>query len=452
MTLRKTLTLFLCGTLLVGISVFTFACQGTQTAAIPPTDAEIKKLISTVKATMKREIPSKEERENSNNVALQALKEIDLRLATLEQLDTLVQAVFADYLPAMLSGVRPRLTELAQAPTHEGLKAGLLLANHYLTDEDKKSVKRQIEWITSYKTLIAHPALPALLEKGGGDALEFLFAPQYMNPRAIKETKLLEALLPILDLPMPPDMMTPLPTFFDLATDDDTETPKDLQETLRSKTLSRLEKALQSLYRQKKRGDLSVYLEKAKTYLNGPTAKGTLIGNLAPDIQFRWASGKFERLKHLKGKVVLLDFWATWCGPCIASFPNLRKLQERYSGYPVVILGVTSLQGYHIDIKNKKNISTEGKPQKEIELMQQFIKDMRMSWFVGFSKTEVFDANYGVRGIPHAALIAPDGSVRFNRLRPYEPPYKEAEKIDALLKEFHLAYPQQPMEQKNYAE
>ena len=149
---------------------------------------------------------------------------------------------------------------------------------------------------------------------------------------------------------------------------------------------------------------------------------------------------------------VLVDFWATWCGPCVGAFPNVRKLQEHYKGYPVVILGVTSVQGSHVDRVNKKRIDCKGDPEKEFALMKQFMKDLNMTWPVAFGKEEVYNKEYGVMGVPHIAIIDAQGRIRYNELTPYSPPYEEAEKIDALLKEAGLKYPTTPMEKKNYIE
>ena len=155
----------------------------------------------------------------------------------------------------------------------------------------------------------------------------------------------------------------------------------------------------------------------------------------------------------LEEKPVVVDFWATWCGPCVRSFPNVRKLQERYKNYPVVILGVTSIQGRHIQRKGtqKNTIPLKGQPKEELRLMKEFVQDMNITWPIVFSQESVFNKEYGVSGIPHVVIIDPEGKVRYNELRPYHPPYEEAEKIDALLKEANLPYPQHPMEKINYA-
>ena len=47
----------------------------------------------------------------------------------------------------------------------------------------------------------------------------------------------------------------------------------------------------------------------------------------------------------MKGNVVVVDFWATWCGPCVGSFPQVKELVEYYKGYNVTVLGLTSPQG-----------------------------------------------------------------------------------------------------------
>lgn len=57
------------------------------------------------------------------------------------------------------------------------------------------------------------------------------------------------------------------------------------------------------------------------------------------------SSGEEKSLDDLKGRVVILDFWATKCGPCIGIMPNMRVLTKRYVGYPVEIIGVTSVMG-----------------------------------------------------------------------------------------------------------
>ena len=167
-----------------------------------------------------------------------------------------------------------------------------------------------------------------------------------------------------------------------------------------------------------------------------------LTGKPAPALNFKWSSKPgLKTLADLKGQVVVLDFWATWCGPCISSFPTVREHVAHFKGSPVTFLGVTSIQGFVANLEPGR-IDTKGDPEKETGLMPAFMKAKEMTWDVAFSEEKVFNPDYGIQGIPYIAILAPDGTVRHAGMNPHDPSAKIVEKVTALLTEYKLPVPE----------
>lgn len=190
-------------------------------------------------------------------------------------------------------------------------------------------------------------------------------------------------------------------------------------------------------------GNAQRYVENSIKLMKGAHARGMLIDHAMPEMTIEWSSdSSITSFADLKGKVVVVDFWATWCGPCIASFPKIRELQDHYDGKPVVIIGVTSLQGSVSRVPGEAGrVDTKDNPQKEYELMPAVMEGLDVTWPVVFTEQNVFNPDFGVRGIPHVAIIDAEGKVRFNGMHPAAPLGEKTSKIDKLLTEMGVEPP-----------
>ncbi len=160
-------------------------------------------------------------------------------------------------------------------------------------------------------------------------------------------------------------------------------------------------------------------------YLEGPFACGTLVGGKAPELHIIRAFKQqgdsvavvdVKSLDDLRGKVVMLDFWGTKCVPCIQSFPEIAELQKHFEGKDVVILGVTSLQGFFVDTPNHRTIQCRNNPEKELGCFPGFMKAMGINWHIAITEENVMNTDFGVLAIPHVTVIDKQGKVRYNAL------------------------------------
>jgi len=114
-------------------------------------------------------------------------------------------------------------------------------------------------------------------------------------------------------------------------------------------------------------------------------------GDPAPDFKLTGLDGKEVTLGSLKGKVVLLDFWATWCGPCKAAMPTMQKLHDEYKDKGVVVLGVNTW---------------EQKP----DAARDYIAKKKFTYGCLLKGDDLAKA-YGISGIPTLVVIGKDGTI-----------------------------------------
>lgn len=193
----------------------------------------------------------------------------------------------------------------------------------------------------------------------------------------------------------------------------------DLREQFRTLCRDKYAKLATSLESQRK---IKACQQQIK-YLDGPFACGTLVDSKAPELHFmrvmKQGKDSVERvpatsLDAFKGKVIMLDFWGTKCVPCINSFPELAEMQQYFEGKDVVILGVTSIQGYFVDTPNKRTIQCRNDKEKEMSLFPDYMKGMGITWTIGISEEDVMNTDYGALAIPHVVIIDKQGVVRHN--------------------------------------
>jgi peroxiredoxin len=141
-----------------------------------------------------------------------------------------------------------------------------------------------------------------------------------------------------------------------------------------------------------------------------------LTGQLAPDFALKSATGENLRLSEYRGEVVMINFWATWCGPCRQEMPLLDQLHSRYERVGFQLLGV------NIDDDSRRAM--------------QMIQELGVTFPVLFDESKTVSKLYQVEAMPVTVLLDRAGTVRYIH-HGYKPGYEEnyLTEIRSLLRE-----------------
>ncbi|HEU4747632.1 MAG TPA: redoxin family protein [Gemmatimonadaceae bacterium] len=127
-----------------------------------------------------------------------------------------------------------------------------------------------------------------------------------------------------------------------------------------------------------------------ETFLNNPA---DVVGKPALELQAEeWTGGPAVKLASLKGKVVLLDFWATWCAPCIAAFPELKRLQKDYAPSFAVVGMTNHSQQAPADVRKMVSLK-------------------KLPWATGIDSKSRSYMDFGVQNLPHQILVDQKGVI-----------------------------------------
>jgi peroxiredoxin len=122
-------------------------------------------------------------------------------------------------------------------------------------------------------------------------------------------------------------------------------------------------------------------------------AMAAVTGAAAPDFTLKSASGENLKLSEYRGEVVLINFWASWCGPCRQEMPALDELHSRYHSLGFTVLGV--------------NVEEDSRKARDV------VNDLQVSFPVLFDNSSKVSRLYDVVAMPSTVLVDRNGNIRY---------------------------------------
>lgn len=141
------------------------------------------------------------------------------------------------------------------------------------------------------------------------------------------------------------------------------------------------------------------------TVLRDNHTRVSLIGKSAPEILVKhWINSHPLSLESLRGRVLLLEFWATWCRACTEVFPKVKRLYEEHAHKGLSVLALT--RHYYTSPGPVESA------EKELELIHNHVREHGLEFPVGVSEDATTQMTYGAVGLPTVALVDRHGTVR----------------------------------------